>query len=179
MINTVYPIQSEGLVLPKESITKHSLDKSLLCDGARQGTVNNVDGLDTRLHRWWIRHPVTQRLVGKSVFTRIQTNALVVSGVGVPNSGQDGRAKNVLNPQSDPTRSLSCALLSTYKINLVGIKQMIYTFLIAGGCQKLSDLKRIRTISVTAQSERLARKRLLGLPLVFVSQSPRMEAASC
>ena len=55
---------------------------------------------------------------------------------------------------------------------------MIYTFLIAGGCQKLSNLKRIRTISVSAYTEAQARKQLVGLPLVFISQSPAMEVAA-
>jgi hypothetical protein len=49
---------------------------------------------------------------------------------------------------------------------------MIYTFLIAGGVRALSDFKRIRTISLVAQSERLAREQLSGLPLVFVSRTP-------
>ncbi len=49
---------------------------------------------------------------------------------------------------------------------------MIYTFLITGGYQKLSDLKRIRTISTFAQSEQEARHTLLGLPLVFVCRTP-------
>ncbi len=55
---------------------------------------------------------------------------------------------------------------------------MIYTFLIAGGSQKLSKLKRIRTISVSAYTEAQARKQLLGLPLVFISQSPVMEVVA-
>ncbi|EJB8455146.1 hypothetical protein MW332_005010 [Vibrio parahaemolyticus] len=44
---------------------------------------------------------------------------------------------------------------------------MIYTFLIAGGVRSLSDLKRIRTISLVAQSEPLARQQLPGLSPVF------------
>jgi hypothetical protein len=49
---------------------------------------------------------------------------------------------------------------------------MIYTFLIAGGVRTLSTIKRIRTVSVVAQSELLARNQLNGLPLVFVSRTP-------
>ncbi len=49
---------------------------------------------------------------------------------------------------------------------------MIYTFLIAGGVRTLSTFKRIRTISVVAQSELLAREQLTGLPLVFMSRTP-------
>jgi hypothetical protein len=48
---------------------------------------------------------------------------------------------------------------------------MIYTFLIAGGVRTLSTIKRIRTVSVVAQSELLARQHLAGLPLVFVSRT--------
>ncbi|PWI32153.1 hypothetical protein DI392_17490 [Vibrio albus] len=48
---------------------------------------------------------------------------------------------------------------------------MIYTFIIAGGCKKLSDLKRIRTVSVVAQTERLARQQLAVLPLMFMSRT--------
>ncbi|EHK7403221.1 hypothetical protein I6Z00_000899 [Vibrio parahaemolyticus] len=55
---------------------------------------------------------------------------------------------------------------------------MIYTFLIAGGVRSLSDLKRIRTISVVAQSELLAREQLTGLPLVFKSRTPSSEEAA-
>ncbi|CAM4182989.1 ash family protein [Vibrio neonatus] len=53
-------------------------------------------------------------------------------------------------------------------------KTMIYTFLVARKRQKLSNLKRVRTVSVVAQSEPLARKQLDGMPLVFVRQSPAM-----
>lgn len=49
---------------------------------------------------------------------------------------------------------------------------MIYTFIIAGGVRTLSGFKRIRTISVVAQSELRARKQLTGLPLVFISRMP-------
>ncbi|MFV0447709.1 MAG: hypothetical protein ACK5MF_04465 [Vibrio sp.] len=49
---------------------------------------------------------------------------------------------------------------------------MIYTFIIAGGVRALSDFKRIRTVSLVAQSEPLARKQLSGMPLVFVSRTP-------
>ncbi|MHC6528391.1 host cell division inhibitor Icd-like protein [Vibrio proteolyticus] len=49
---------------------------------------------------------------------------------------------------------------------------MIYTFLIAGVVRTLSGFKRIRTISVVAQSELRARKQLTGLPLVFISRIP-------
>lgn len=49
---------------------------------------------------------------------------------------------------------------------------MIYTFIVAGGVRALSDIKRIRTVSLVAQSEPLARKQLSGLPLVFVSRTP-------
>lgn len=59
-----------------------------------------------------------------------------------------------------------------------GNKLMIYTFLIAGGVRSLSDLKRIRTISVVAQSELLAREQLTGLPLVFKSRTPSSEEAA-
>ncbi|EJB8455145.1 hypothetical protein MW332_005009 [Vibrio parahaemolyticus] len=55
---------------------------------------------------------------------------------------------------------------------------MIYTFLIAGGSQTLSDLKRIRTVSLVAQSELLARQQLSGLSLVFKSRTPRSQEAA-
>ncbi|MHA2940312.1 hypothetical protein ACXJY6_18715 [Vibrio sp. RC27] len=49
---------------------------------------------------------------------------------------------------------------------------MIYTFLIAGGRKKLSELKRSRTVSTLAGNELEARIQLCGLPLVFISRSP-------
>ncbi|HHC6575887.1 TPA: hypothetical protein ACN34E_001017 [Vibrio parahaemolyticus] len=55
---------------------------------------------------------------------------------------------------------------------------MVYTFLIAGGVRSLADLKRIRTISVVAQSELLARQQLSGLSLVFKSRTPRSQEAA-
>ncbi|WP_407546053.1 hypothetical protein [Vibrio parahaemolyticus] len=50
---------------------------------------------------------------------------------------------------------------------------MIYTFIIAGGVAALSDFKRIRTVSLVANSERLARQQLSGLSLVFKLRTPR------
>lgn len=51
---------------------------------------------------------------------------------------------------------------------------MIYTFIIAGGVRARSDFKRIRTISLVAQSEplALARQQLSGLSLVFKLRTP-------
>lgn len=55
---------------------------------------------------------------------------------------------------------------------------MIYTFIIAGGVRALSDFKRIRTVSLMAQSEPLARQQLSGLSLVFKSRTPRSQEAA-
>lgn len=54
---------------------------------------------------------------------------------------------------------------------------MIYTFIIAGGVRTLSELKRIRTVSLVAQSELLARQQLSSLSLVFKSRTPRSQEA--
>lgn len=54
---------------------------------------------------------------------------------------------------------------------------MIYTFLIATTCGRIADIQRIRTISAVANSETEARRRLAGLPLIFVSRSPAEVAA--
>ncbi|MCD6616749.1 host cell division inhibitor Icd-like protein [Aeromonas veronii] len=50
---------------------------------------------------------------------------------------------------------------------------MIYTFLIKRPrtC-RLAELRRIRMISIPADSENAARTLLVGLPLVFVSRTP-------
>ncbi|ENP0823216.1 hypothetical protein ACCI36_000316 [Vibrio parahaemolyticus] len=55
---------------------------------------------------------------------------------------------------------------------------MIYTFIIVGGVRALSDFKRIRTVSLVANSERLARQQLSGLSLVFKSCTPRSQEAA-
>lgn len=181
MKTTMHAVNPQGLAHPQFSqswLLTPFVDTIGLCSLAQRGTFEHVNGLSTRLQRWWIKHPTTQRLTGQSVFTRILSNTIDLSGACVPNSGLDGGAKNALNPQSVPVHSLLCALLSTCVLNSQENKLMIYTFLIAGGCQKLSDLKRIRTITVTAQTEAKARKQLLGLPLVFISQSPVMEVAA-
>ncbi|EHK7403223.1 hypothetical protein I6Z00_000901 [Vibrio parahaemolyticus] len=52
---------------------------------------------------------------------------------------------------------------------------MIYTFIITGGVRTLSELKRIRTVSLVAQSELLARQPLSALSLVFKSCTPRSQ----
>ncbi len=54
---------------------------------------------------------------------------------------------------------------------------MIYTVNLAGGGRALSDFKRIRTVSLVAQSELLARQPLSGLSLVFKSRTPRSQVA--
>lgn len=55
---------------------------------------------------------------------------------------------------------------------------MIYTFLIQHSrtC-RLADLRRIRTISAFGQNEAQARAALAGLPLVFMSRTPRKGGA--
>lgn len=58
------------------------------------------------------------------------------------------------------------------------VTAMIYTFIIAGGVRALSDFKRIRTVSLVANSERLARQQLSGLSLVFKSRTPRSQEAA-
>ncbi len=75
------------------------------------------------------------------------------------------------------THCLAATQSTLVKIYL-GTIQMVYTFLIAGGVRSLADLKRIRTISVVAQSELLARQPLSGLSLVFKSRTPRSQEAA-
>ncbi|MGN4956750.1 host cell division inhibitor Icd-like protein [Aeromonas sp. 23P] len=55
---------------------------------------------------------------------------------------------------------------------------MIFTFLIAPGACRLADLRRIRTISVVADTEAQARATLAGLPLVFLSCTPTKRAGA-
>jgi hypothetical protein len=59
------------------------------------------------------------------------------------------------------------------------ILAMIYTFLIQHSriC-RLADLRRIRTISAVADTEAQARAALAGLPLVFLSRTPRKGEAA-
>lgn len=54
---------------------------------------------------------------------------------------------------------------------------MLYTFLIAPSVCRLADLRRIRTISAFGQNEAQARAALAGLPLVFMSRTPRKGGA--
>ena len=49
---------------------------------------------------------------------------------------------------------------------------MIYTFIIARPGQKLSQLKRIRTISAVGNTEAEARASLRGLPLILAKRLP-------
>jgi hypothetical protein len=77
-----------------------------------------------------------------------------------------------LVPLGDGLKPYSEAVIMTTTPTQAATAAMIYTFLIAGGVRALSDFKRIRTISLVAQSERLAREQLNGLPLVFVSRTP-------
>ncbi len=48
---------------------------------------------------------------------------------------------------------------------------MIYTFIIARPGQKLSQLKRIRTVSAFGRTEAEARRAFKGLPLVLKSRT--------
>jgi hypothetical protein len=77
-----------------------------------------------------------------------------------------------LRPLGDGLKPYSEAVIMTTTPTQAVTTAMIYTFLIAGGVRALSDFKRIRTISLLAQSERSAREQLNGLPLVFVSRTP-------
>lgn len=162
---STYADYPQGLVLPKFG---------------QRCTLMDVKGLDTLSPRWWTRHPTAQRLnTGQSVFSLFLRTLSVLRKGMCPYRGQDGGAKNGLYPQSVPVRSLSCASLSTCVLYSQEIKQMIYTFLIAGGARTcaLSDLKRIRNISTVANTEQQAREQLNGLKLVFISRV--REGASC
>lgn len=55
----------------------------------------------------------------------------------------------------------------------------IFTFLIlrSSAC-RLAELRRVRTISVIANTERQARANLPGLSLVFMSRTPSMGVAA-
>ncbi len=155
---STYADYPQGLVLPKFG---------------QRCTLMDVKGLSTLSLSWWTKHPTAQkRHVGQSVFFRIFSNALDLFGGRVPNSERDGGAKNALNPQGFLCGPMLCASLSTYILTYRDKKQMIYTFLIAGGARTcaLSDLKRIRNISTVANTEQQAREQLNGLKLVFISR---------
>jgi len=55
---------------------------------------------------------------------------------------------------------------------------MIFTFLISQRACRLADLRRIRTITAVADTEAQARAALAGLPLVFLSRTPRQGGRS-
>lgn len=56
---------------------------------------------------------------------------------------------------------------------------MIYTFIIAHPWQKISQLKRVRTVSAFGRTEAEARRAFQGLPLVLQSRTPdTMEGAA-
>lgn len=161
MINTMYATRSQGFGLPKESQTS---------------TLGNVNGLDTRLPSWWIRHPQVMTYLGK-----FELPSLILSGrasdwiLSIWVAWVGSQRKRPQRAFLD-THCLAATQSTLVKIYL-GTIQMVYTFLIAGGVRTLSDLKRIRTVSLVAQSESLARKQLAGLPLVFVRQTPIKEVA--
>lgn len=90
---------------------------------------------------------------GKANLDQSTTNKISLLGGGYKN-----HHKEAVIMTTTPTQAVTTA--------------MIYTFIIAGGVRALSDFKRIRTVSLVAQSEPLARKQLSGMPLVFVSRTP-------
>ena len=182
MKTTVYAVNPQGLARPEFSLRwllTPLLDVIDLCSLAQRGTFNLVNGLDTRLQSWWTRHPQAVTNTGKFDVPLLPileaVNGLFVS--------YQFWVAWVGSQRKRPQRAFLCwhcraATRSTCVPLTQGNKLMIYTFLIAGGCQKLSELKRIRTITVSAQTEAQARKQLLGLPLVFISQSPVMEVVA-
>ena len=148
---------SQGFGLPKFSQT---------------GTLAHVNGLSTRLHRWWTKHPTVMTNTGQSdriihqlgqLYARVASNRIWVARIG--------------SQRKRPHFAFLCwhcfaATRSTCVHQTQVSKSMIYTFLIAGGSRPLSKLSRLRTISVHAATELQARLALKGLPLVFQSRTP-------
>lgn len=180
MKTTMHAVNPQGLAHPQFSqswLLTPFVDTIGLCSLAQRGTFNFVNGLDTRLQSWWTRHPQAMTYLGQfELSTLYRTDG--VSGHVLPVWAAWIGSQRKRPQLAFLDTHCRAATQSTLVIQNLGTIQMIYTFLIAGGCQKLSDLKRIRTITVTAQTEAKARKQLLGLPLVFISQSPVMEVAA-
>lgn len=57
-------------------------------------------------------------------------------------------------------------------------QKMIYTFLVSRSKRPIHTIKKPRLISVFAISEEQARSRLAGMPLVFVSRTPKQGVAA-
>lgn len=54
----------------------------------------------------------------------------------------------------------------------------VFTFMLAAHGCRVSELSRVRTVSITAYTEAEARAHLPGLPLVFLSRTPTGRAAA-
>lgn len=130
----------------------------------------NSVGLDTQRHSRRIRHPLAMNNVGYPAPHFIYCPRGSVSQIRERDSEPSGLTANAPVLCAVLHGALSCGLLSAY-INLyVGVKTMIYTFLIANK-NKLADLDNSRKVSVCADTEHEARQALNGLPLLFVSKT--------
>ena len=158
LINAVRPY---GFGLPKFSQT---------------AKVQNVAGLDTQQHGWWIRHPQAVKTNGQSVNHSSIAGVLpAIHSVFGAWVGSLRKRPNCAIPLVGTVLRLPDPPLAK---NDQWTLQMIYTFLITANRGRIADIQRIRTISAFAKSETEARQRLSGLPLVFLSRSPAQEVAA-
>ncbi len=133
----------------------------------------SVAGLETQQPSWRIRDPqaVSPKATERSI--SLPRNAILLAYRQYSVYGGMGREPKK-TPPSVPCfggHSLAAtrSALSEPKDEAT---QMIYTFIIARPGQKLSQLKRIRTVSAFGRTEAEARRAFKGLPLVLKSRTP-------
>ncbi|MCX0435266.1 hypothetical protein [Aeromonas veronii] len=161
-----------GLQLSNDILTVVCGNVSSLLDKVQQGRILPAGGLDTHQHGLRIRHPQAESLDENMPhipkLRPLRRRFIQFRGMG-------------REPKKTPRLRLSiegrclAATRSAIVSNSMEITLMIYTFLILHSrtC-RLADLHRIRTISAFAKDEHQARAALAGLPLVFLSRTPRI-----
>lgn len=161
-----------SLLHPNDRLTAACGNQSNLLDKVQQGRIPPAGGLDTHRHGWWTRHPQTAHELRtiRTISPISGTLPEVCPFLGAWAGSQRKRPHCACLAR----RGLA-ATQSTMAFLSYGNFLMIYTFLILHSrtC-RLADLHRIRTISAFAKDEHQARAALAGLPLVFLSRTPRI-----
>ncbi len=130
-------------------------------------------GLDNQLLSRRIRHP--QAVRPKATERLIIPYSATLALAFIQNAVFGGMGREPKNtPPSVPCFGGHCLAATRSALSEPKDKafKMIYTFIIAQPWQKISQLKRVRTVSACGRTEAEARKALSGLPLVLKSRTP-------
>lgn len=145
--------------------------KMILRDTIRHGKILFVATLDKWRHGWRTRHPqaVTQvrTIRTSSPISGALPGIYPVLGAWV---GSQRKRPHCAFPTCGAVLRLPDPPILKQVLESI---LMIYTFLISQRACRLADLRRIRTITAVADTEAQARAALAGLPLVFLSRTPR------